>query len=69
MLTPYAAQLIADDRAAALQRSAATARLAALARCCRPSTWVRATRHVTAAALRLRAALPPARSGAAPCCT
>ena len=68
MLTPYAAQLIANDRAAALQRSAATARLAALARCCRPSTWVRATRHVIAAGVRLRAALPPARSGAAPCC-
>ncbi len=68
MLTPYAAQLIADDRATELQRHAATARLIALARCCRPSTWVRATRRVAAAAIRLRAALPPARSGAAPCC-
>ena len=68
MLTPYAAQLIADDHAAELQRRAAADRLASLARCCRPSTWVRATRHVAAAGVRLRAALPPARSGAAPCC-
>lgn len=68
MLTPYAAQLLAGDRAVELQRHAATARLAALARCCRPSTWVRATRRVTAATIRLRAALPAVRSGAAPCC-
>ncbi|MGY1672019.1 hypothetical protein [Geodermatophilus sp. SYSU D00710] len=68
MLTPYVAQLIADDRATELQRHAATARLAALARCCRPSIWVRAIRRVTAAAVRLRAALPRVRPGAAACC-
>jgi hypothetical protein len=66
VLTPYAAQLIADDRAAELQRRAATERLAALARCCRPSTWVRAARRAAAAALRLRVTPAPARSGAAP---
>lgn len=64
MIAPQVADLIAADRMAERQRHAATARLAAIARCCRPSTWTRAARHLTRAAARLRAG----RSVAGPCC-
>jgi hypothetical protein len=66
MITPHAAQLIAADRTAEMQRSAHTARLAALVRCCRPTAWVRATRRAIAAATRVREALRPDPS--ATCC-
>ncbi len=68
MITPYVAQLLADDRAAELQRHAAAARLAAIARCCQPSIRGRAVRRATAAVLPLRDALRNNRSAAAPCC-
>ncbi len=68
MTTPYVAQGLAADRAAELQRSAATARLAVLARCCRPATWARAARRADAAVTRVRAALRPDRSATEPCC-
>jgi hypothetical protein len=51
-------ELLVADRGRELRREAAAARLAALARCCRLSTWGRATRRATQAVLRLRAGRP-----------
>ena len=67
MIRPHAAQLIAADRIAELQRASATARLATIARCCQPGGWAHAGRHVTRTATRLQAALRRAPVGAA-CC-
>lgn len=62
MISPYVAQLIAEERIAERQRYAASARLAEIARCCRPSTWTRTASRVTQARLRR------SRPVTAPCC-
>lgn len=58
MLSPYVAQLIAEERIAERQRYAASARLAAIARCCRPSAWTRTADRISQAAARLRRPRP-----------
>ncbi|WP_222272164.1 hypothetical protein [Modestobacter marinus] len=60
MITPEVAQMVAADRAAQLQRAAASARLAAIARCCRPSHWAQAASRVVRAMSRLQRERVPA---------
>ena len=67
MTTPYL-EVLAADRGRELRREAATARLVALVRCCRPSTWSRATRRATEAVTALRSWLRRDRSAGARCC-
>ena len=62
-------ELIVADRMAERQRVASASRLAALARCCRPSTWVRAVQRAARGLARLRAGVHRDRVAGGACCS